>query len=390
MKEAWYIDALDGLSGLAFASHRAERLNSTKFELEGPAWFISAPDFRPEMVVSRAIGLAATRGSMQLGLSLDGETEVPFPTLDALVEFVRRLFIAGGGGDGVGDVGPAPPGPPDGEGSPPEEPRRMEEETAEEGGFDSVEWQLEQFAKKFQNISDTIPESDSAEPCNRLDSNQGIQVSMDPNGSPPLYLAAELLASAIISASKGQDPLSRQKRLTSGASLVRSFHWMGIGWPFSDTVDSLLDELNWRSSVWEIGPAQHTRQDPLDTLALYPIPEFVCQGSGGREQWRSAKDLLFSMLARPSCLIDSPHYKERIALLLFAAAIAAGHARSWDHWDHWDLDRRRELRADFQAALLTDTMDWIGAQLPTHAFTPALEAAIAKATSLSAPEAEAS
>jgi hypothetical protein len=77
MTEAsWYIDALDGFGGLAFASHRPTDLLLDSGGLAGPAWVLSAPDFTPEPVASRAIAMAATRRGLQLGLSLTGGTEV--------------------------------------------------------------------------------------------------------------------------------------------------------------------------------------------------------------------------------------------------------------------------------------------------------------------------
>ena len=82
---------------------RLNRGSNRPIALDGPAWHIAAPDFRPVPLGSRAIGLAAAaRGTFQLGLSLDEDTKVHFPTLTALSEFVRRLYLSGGGVTGRG------------------------------------------------------------------------------------------------------------------------------------------------------------------------------------------------------------------------------------------------------------------------------------------------
>jgi hypothetical protein len=125
--EAWRIDTLDSRGGLAFASFRASDLDVDEtlasqepMALEdGPAISISPPDFRPESVSSRAIGLAAGRGAFQFGLFVDGK-EVGFASLADIVEFVRRCYLSGAGGDGPdGGGSTVPPRP---EGKPPDFP----------------------------------------------------------------------------------------------------------------------------------------------------------------------------------------------------------------------------------------------------------------------------
>jgi hypothetical protein len=107
----WRIDALDARGGLAFASRRAGRFHELDGGLQDPLCaFIGAPGFQPEMVANRSIALAGIRGVFQYRLFIDDD-EVAFPTLAAVTEFVRRVYLRGGGGDGAGGVG--------GEGPPP-------------------------------------------------------------------------------------------------------------------------------------------------------------------------------------------------------------------------------------------------------------------------------
>ena len=105
---AWYIDTLDARSGYAFASYRVADLNeATALSDNCETVFIEAPYFVPERVGSRTLSLGAERAGFQAGLYLEnGEEEVPFPTLEALTDFVRRAYGSGGASDGGGGVTP--------------------------------------------------------------------------------------------------------------------------------------------------------------------------------------------------------------------------------------------------------------------------------------------
>lgn len=107
----WYIDSIDARAGLAFASQRAPDLMSgSGLDADLPAAFISPPDFRVVLLPHRALGLSAARRTYQAGLFLDGQ-EVAFPYLDDVVEFTRRCFLRGGGGDGEDRTDGGPPAP---------------------------------------------------------------------------------------------------------------------------------------------------------------------------------------------------------------------------------------------------------------------------------------
>jgi hypothetical protein len=126
----WRIDTLDPRAGLAFASWWNDS-KSEDLDDEPTCIFVGAPDFRPEVIANRAIALAAGRGSFQIGL-FSGDTEVPFSTPAAVAEFVRRVYLRGGGGDGAdGGGGDGPPPRPD---APPDLPLLLEiTETGHEG-----------------------------------------------------------------------------------------------------------------------------------------------------------------------------------------------------------------------------------------------------------------
>jgi hypothetical protein len=111
-ESSWQFDALDPRGGIAFASWRSFSLTDEENGLrEAPCVRIGAPFFFPESVATRALARAANRGSFQLGLFIEGQ-EVRFATLDAVIEFVRRVYLRSGGGDGLdGGAAPVPPRP---------------------------------------------------------------------------------------------------------------------------------------------------------------------------------------------------------------------------------------------------------------------------------------
>jgi len=103
----WYIDALDARAGMGFATYRDADLDDGALDLGKPAVFISPPFFQGESVASRAIGFAATRGSFQYGLFVDGE-EVGFASIQGVCEFIRRAYVSSAGGDTDSGASPAP------------------------------------------------------------------------------------------------------------------------------------------------------------------------------------------------------------------------------------------------------------------------------------------
>lgn len=120
----WFIDAMDARGGLAMATQRPSEHGLDALVDTGASVFISPPAFVPEYIASRSIGFALTRSRGQAGLFSRGR-EVPFDSLAAVTEFVRRSYLRGAGGDGTGENGgSAPPPSPDG-GEPSEPPEGL-------------------------------------------------------------------------------------------------------------------------------------------------------------------------------------------------------------------------------------------------------------------------
>ena len=100
---AWYIDSLDARGGIAFASLRdaeSDYQEDTPKSLQHA--YIAPPYFVPTLGVNRATALGAGRACFQLGFFAE-DTEVAFPSLEALAEFVRRVYLrSNGNADGPG------------------------------------------------------------------------------------------------------------------------------------------------------------------------------------------------------------------------------------------------------------------------------------------------
>jgi len=120
---AWYIDGIDALGGIAFASLRdTDESEATYVEADATV-FLEPPYFVAEPILSRSTALAATRGSLQAGFFVN-KAEYPFQSVAEVSDFVRRLYVGGAGGGATGGAGPPPaPDQPTGEDDPVTEPR---------------------------------------------------------------------------------------------------------------------------------------------------------------------------------------------------------------------------------------------------------------------------
>ena len=94
MKKAWYIDSIEPWGGRVFATYRTPDLSSKALD-EGMSYFMAPPAFEAELVASRSTAMSAERMGFQVGLYLK-QSEVAFPSLDAIRDFVRRTFVTNG------------------------------------------------------------------------------------------------------------------------------------------------------------------------------------------------------------------------------------------------------------------------------------------------------
>jgi hypothetical protein len=358
MIEAWFIDALDGLSGQAFASYRETGQLEANTELKGSSWFISAPSFTPEPVSSSAIGLAAAQRGLQLGLSMNGDTEVVFTSLEALSDYVRRLYLSGGGGDGPSGLDPTPGGPEEPEGPDDRESPREGEAFSE--SVSSHQELLFNFAKTLTNQSKMLPNGQTSTELLPLPLLQESFLSK--KDGDILYHAGRLIFAEIDRQKHDTSPMQRQ-----------DFHKLNLAHNGFRAVLGLLDlmerfdlhdELLTRREYIYWGRrhvADLIQSDIMDVLAQLPIPVQVCQSWSATERWRSVKDLFFSILGNPAHLTQTNFPLERSALFLFAAASIVQRTphHRYGYYDHGEL--------------LAEVFDWLRPQMPQFAFSKELE-----------------
>ncbi|WP_187429884.1 hypothetical protein ROLI_018130 [Roseobacter fucihabitans] len=366
MTALFFIDALDGDGGLAFASTRGADLLAPSLSGQSRSWRIAAPDFQPEPVGSRAIGLAAATRSFQLGFSLDGESEVGFPTLDALVEFVRRLYLSGGGGDGAAGLGPTPPAGP--EGAPPAD---IEPTTLSEGESD-IQNNLARFGELYQaRIADL--ERQGGVQSGAISAAMTFEASWHRDVSELGHEAGLLLEVALLHVAKvlvkTEPPFARRDRANwsqSVGALDAVRRRLGQDNPFEDLSDS-------SPGPWLKFPMGYGgNQDALDLLSALPIGGFVQMSRAApnayhRESWRSVADLFFGCLANPSLLSDCRHPVDRQAIFVLAGILIYDGGRG-AYAVLGGTDASLSL-----GFLMRDVMAWFADQMPTHAFAAPLE-----------------
>jgi hypothetical protein len=277
---AWRIDTLDPRGGLAFASFRPPSLTSP-FSADGATAFISAPDFQPESVSSRAVALASARGPFQIGLFAN-EVEVAFDDLASIVEFVRRCYQRGAGGDGTDLGGAALPAPPL-EGFPPEFPEMPETDYSDEG-FNQFLQQIAEFvelSKKTEYYGNGRAETNSS-PWNP---NRG-------GGGPPVPRCGSKAVEILLQAA------------------IALIHEMLNRYPLRGSDDELIQ---WYSSAQSLGLA-------LLRLNLWP---FLLEGPYQAYLLKLVDEMArLSLKARDEdslqlCNLAGPHPRERLIEILF-------------------------------------------------------------------------
>ncbi|MGW9945415.1 hypothetical protein J2W92_000730 [Rhizobium leguminosarum] len=376
----WYIDALDTTAGSAFASYRNADLMDVE-ELSEPAYYLQAPFFRPEPVASRALAFAATRAEHQLGL-FDAKQEVAFASLEDLTEFVRRAYVASGGGDGAGGGGggPTPPNPPDDEDGP-------SPELPDLGSSEQIQRMLG-FSVRIQNSDDGRRSIEREGPT------QAWPIAnFQPYGPEQLeardgYRALSVAAGVLLLEffrrfPRGPDRLRDWEegywRLNSFLSY---FDFYGeFSDAFSDPVNKTIaqhgplqrwlkdhpyEERRWWSHEYRwLAYAPQRNLDVLDSLSLWPVPESIAQ-----KRDVSVRDYLATYLASPGTLKNT----HGAAIILFASACIAsqGIAIPWGAYS----------ASEPYARLSTAGLRWLVRQLPSTIFEDRLEKLIEDAREL--------
>jgi hypothetical protein len=402
---AWFIDALDARAGIAFASERGPDLLVDAPELDVPGVLIAPPAFEPEVVAGRALAYAAGPGQFQLGLFVD-EKEVEFETLDALAEFVRRTYLASGGGDSGNSIGPTPPPFPPEEGPPGIEPTGWPAGK----GVMALVGATEEIAAASKELGGDV----GAARRLALDS---LTVDAGYSDSDALAYAGTLLIDGILDILPKEEAaaaawLDAVERLSSALAALGLIEQIRLG-PFwaalcdklerkrrraqwgewvGDDGSWLLQQLfasadgrrvvqypnaihieEWRDG-WRFGG--HST-DPLDDLEAWPLPSRLRSG-----EVQNLRDHLYAAIGAPLAYARRSA-AEAAALLLFAAAHVATQARGVY------AVGRSPFAPTVTAGIVAEALIWLRAQLPSFAFAAELEKIIAGAVELRSYEAAA-
>jgi len=399
----WYIDALDARAGMALATYRETDLNENSVDLGKPAVFIGPPFFQGESVASRAIGFAATRGSFQLGVFLDGE-EIGFETLQGVSEFIRRVYVSSGGGDTDSGISPAPVVPnPEGGGA---EFRRLPPEEV------AIAREMLNFvssiAEDIASISQRSHASSRKKQVNRRESTYNVTLQDTLKSFSDLdellsYGMAVLIEEMIGRLPFGQNEVGAWMRtmMTLGQMLSR----LGLYDALAHTPD--FDRLLRRATDLEdrhrlfngyvnefdaalpvmlgLGPYTpwHPRFgpmylvgwhpapgnfDPLDALSSFPLPSIAAKHVGLNPDTANVRDLLSVFLANPTVLegesgSQPPESTMLAAFVLLASMLIVSSGQA----SLGPIDATRMSRV-LRQDLLKSAVAWMDAQMPSYVF----------------------
>lgn len=441
---AWKIDTLDARGGLAFASWYDEPSLDSDGDSRNYCIFVGAPSFEPEPITNRAIALAASRGAFQTGLFADGN-EVLFPTPSAVAEFVRRVYLRSGGGDGAeGGGGERPPPRPLGS---PELPRSPEV-AGEEFEGPSLRPKIMEAVKNFQKIASQL-KADSVEQFKwvfdidlereRKSISRGsdgpamlasasVQLIYEMaqrfpfKGEPlalarwqrdarrlgallchldlwPLLLSApyrqslELLTKHLAESIHGFDSIIAKYPEDFRTNIVLMLLFLdgpladdydGIRWYLRSCFDSCFP-----GPFWPISGATKDIGEPIEAIARIPLPEgFGKFIDPNLKDNASLYHALTAFVGAPATILTLDRPAALIDLVLFASACIVGPdggrtLSSTDGWQQWHPSLADSLsrRAAIQATA-DNAWKWLAEHLPTLVFYQNLETAIQSAASL--------
>jgi hypothetical protein len=344
---SWYIDALDGLGGYAFASFRKAGEDSW----ESPIVAVSPPTFIAEPIASGATAFAATRGSFQQGFVLDGE-EVPFAECAHLSEFVRRLFTAASGGENDGGAAEpqAPVAPSEGSGGDGESLWALRKALYE---FDDLSKGIELHAKPF-----TWPSIDQSHPSDYAASLEAAAV-----------LIYKTISSVPTVALSQVDSLVRLSWASAALGfsepwpLFRHMDFSPAWWPLSQpgVIDDVLADL---PIPQDIGLALKL---PMKSWTLFHLLSFGC-----------AAPRAFNQV-----------HPDALKLFLFAASLIVANAESRRYqrgvlqwlWSRLPGPPPGVADEGFRR-LYAATIDWLSMSLPRFVFGTQIEDIIQNAPQL--------
>lgn len=389
---AWYIDALDVRAGRAVATLREETLLQPDAVFDtGPSIFVGPPLFVPEFLRSRATGFGLARGRAQIGLFLTEKAEVPFPTINAVAEFVRRTYLRGSSGDGPGESGGAPP-------------------RAPEGGTDPTGLEPIHAADESDPVKSMIAFATSCDQHSRFCSlgeakpPGSLAHQPPPHASDRLLRGARRISLELLGRVRSGDAIewsiSAQRLIAVLCRLGITRHFRPLpplwdiapedvsGRPppveylFSVLTGEHLDPFYRRGSISSgLCAAGVPAADPFEDLAFLPVPTY-----GSLNAPDNVQALLSAFVATPAATLDpmptpDPRRSEASAeLVLFAACyITLGTDRSLGIYAN--NDPAWAVMAD---RLVTRALGWLADNVPKLVFEARVEGLIVGASSVPA------
>jgi hypothetical protein len=392
----WRIDTLSAPAGLAFASRRASDLHDADATLDGHAYFISAPSFDAQLVGSRALAHAAERAGFQVGVFARGE-ELSFDSLDAVREFVRRVFLSNGpdaigGGGGGREPRPTPEG---GETEP-------HGESPDEDLLLAFADGLMAFEKMVDGIATpgrSIPTQDA---WSRLQVKES-PVTGSQFASRLAHIAARLVAESISNQPQKRNAGWDEWRAESTALVhcldrirlwprLRNHPWTKLRLPkaMHEAVRhahpwdaawairaALLNERleDYPSPWWVEIEYQANTASPYEDLARIPCPEPL--NVEGSTRGVSLAGLLMRGNADPLGVIWGGNTFALTDLFLFSAAQLCAPAVS-HHFEGGALWRSTGPMDESFAVLAAETARWMSTNLPRFAYEREVEAIIGR------------
>ena len=429
----WRFDAVDLRAGIGFAAWRKDIANDS-VPAEMPAVHFSPPFFSPEPVANIALALGATRGSMRSELLINGR-EAWFETLEEVGEFLRRAYVASGGGDGAdgsGDSDPSPPLP-----EPPDLPNRSKDDdefsespSAHKGNAAPASLMLAHFAT---DLEEQISQLETGKSCSF-----SLSKAEDSDGLQDLQAGATHVLCELLMRWPGEasDPDNHLRWLGNFRSWWASVNQLGLrsllfnsgngslqpllrNWAshhepwmlqdrFDENVASLvvasllhgshrlreaIEQIQQRNWKWAPFGYPHTDlflakmhaigvSTPVSiaTLRSFPLPHWAWNFVGSDLKGRaSLYHLLCTLTAQPQLTNDRRHFE----ILLFACACVVGGPHNLStEFSFWELDAdfgpsKVEINQVRQTA--TEAIQWLREHLPSRSFSKAYEMAISGA-----------
>jgi hypothetical protein len=393
MTKAWRLDAWDARAGFAFASSRDADLLTEAPQMNRPAVMVAPPSFQPEWLATRSLGFAASRGSCQLGLYVDG-AEVGFPTLEALIDFVRRAYMSGGGGDAPGPGAPSVPRPREGGGPEigplvPVDGARADRVGELRSALIGMQASCDALSKTSSFGADQTVDFEVVKEASLQDSFPGV-VDL-------AWGAGELVLELIRRLNETGDQmmwLRAAVRLTDAIGRLGLSRTMYIDRAFGNRFHADLDKFR---LLPQSRPADGLRleraiagaeralfvehglyfrswraADPLDDLSRWPIPGDIAARVGLDYRTASAFQLLSAMNGAPlASLPDDAMLSRCLAIVIFAAAHALAEGESVAPLEASTVSDEFFARAT--ADLTRASLEWLLRQWPRCVFPEKLE-----------------